>query len=572
MNVALNPVKSDIRIAALAPEDSPVGQALKVFGPLVDRILGIRGMRKIYEDHNLQGLSAQQFAAQVVDALQVTVDVNLDALNRIPKQGPVLVVCNHPFGGMEAVIILRELLKVRPDTKVLGNTALQVFRELSEAMIFTNPLVTSQRNLPSLRQALAHLKDQGLLLIFPAGRVSYYRKDLHRVTDHDWNRIVGHLLHKSDAQLVPCHISGSNSRLFLTLGYIWARFKILMLPREMLKMRGRHVSITIGSATPSGVFNRTNVADTTQLTRLLTYLQNVKLSLAKPVTAADQHKPLADAVDPAAIAAEIAALPEEQTLVSYKNFQAYYGQQDQLPQTVQEIARQRELVFRTLDEGSGEPIDTDNYDASYVHLFVWDKAASQLLGAYRIGRCDELRENGQVYLSQAYDLADSFFDTPALELGRSFVTPSYQKNHVSLHLLWRAIGAYLRKNPQYRKLYGTVSLSRQYDVRSIAVMCDTLIQPTTRVSARHNLVCDLGPDWADFKARYAPLSLTQISQIVQGLEQDSKDVPVLLRHYHKVGAEFLAVSVDPNFNNTPGLLLQVDIDKLPEKKRQAYVA
>ena len=570
MNVILNQVKSDIRIAALAPKGTWLGRILSLVGPLLDRLLGIRGMRAIYEDHNLADLDAHQFATQVVTALDVDVTVNQHGLQNIPAEGPVLVVCNHPYGGMEAVIIIQELMKVRKDTKVLGNTALHVFQELQEVMIFTNPLISSQRNLPSLRQALSHLQDDGLLLLFPAGRVSYYRKDLGRITDHSWNRIVGHLLQKSSAMLVPCHVSGSNSRLFIVMGYLWARLKILMLPREMLKMKGKSVAITLGHATPAGRLARADIQESTRLARLLTYLQNVHMELPPAVISAEDHQPLAPAVEPAVIEAEIANLPAEQTLLTYKNYIACHGSQTQLPETVKEIARQRERVFRVLDEGSGEPCDTDKFDALYVHLFVWDQVNHRLLGAYRIGRTDELAEN--VYLSQAFDFADGFFDSPSLELGRSFVTPEYQKNHVSLHLLWRAIGAYLRKYPQYRKLYGTVSLSRQFDLRSISVMCDALISPSDQVRPKHTLHSDLGPDWADYKTQTGEVSINQLSHIVQGLEADSKDLPVLLRHYHKVGAKFLAVSVDPNFNNTPGLLLLVDIDKLPEKKRQAYVA
>ncbi len=567
----MNHVNSDIRIASLAPQDSLIGRILKVCGPLLDRLLGVRGMRAIYEEHQLAGLDAQTFAAEVVKALDVTVTVDGQGLDTVPREGPVLVVCNHPFGGMEAVIILQELLKVRSDTKVLGNTALQVFRELSDVMIFTNPLITSQRNLPSLRRALAHLKNNGLLLVFPAGRVSYYRKDLGRTCDHDWNRLVGHLLQKSDAQLLPCHVQGNNSRLFIIMGYIWARLKILMLPREMLKMRGKSVVIRLGNPTPGDRFARAGLEETTHLARLLSYLQQVDRQLPPVVTRAEDHEPLAEAAAPEEIEAEIAALPGQQVLVKYKNYVACYGSQDQLPRTVHEIARQRERVFRMLDEGSGAALDTDHFDALYVHLFVWDTEAARLLGAYRMGRSDDLRKNGRVYLSQSYDFDDSFFDQPCLELGRSFVTPEYQKNHVSLHLLWRAIGAYIKAHPQYRKLYGTVSLSRQYDFRSICAMCDALIQSNDQVKPRHGMDTRLGPEWDDYKTLYPDMSITQLSRIVQSLEADNKDLPVLLRHYHKVGAEFLAVSVDPNFNNTPGLLLQVDIDKVPEKKRQAYV-
>jgi putative hemolysin len=196
------------------------------------------------------------------------------------------------------------------------------------------------------------------------------------------------------------------------------------------------------------------------------------------------------------------------------------------------------------------------------------------MGAYRMGRTDELRKSGRVYLSEMFDFDDAFYaDHPAsLEMGRSFVTPEYQKNYYSLHLLWRGIGAYLRLYPQYRRLYGTVSLSRQYDLRSICVMCDALIEPSALVTPRWPLDTGLGPEWANYRDQAGTVKLDQVSAIVRSLEKDGKDIPILLRHYYKLGAKFLAVGVDPNFNHTPGLLLSVSIDDMPENKRKSYIS
>ena len=566
-------VKSDIRIASLAPQGTTLSKVLAVVGPGIDRLLGISAMRGVYERYQLQGLAPEEFIKTVLKGLEVKIVSRGEGFAKLPKEGPVLVVCNHPFGGMEALIVLQELLAERKDVKALGNVALQIFRELEDALIFTNPLISSQKNLPSLRQTLKHLNDNGVVVIFPAGRVSYYRKDLKRVTDHQWNRLIGHLLRKSDAQLMPIHISGSNSRLFLVMGYIWSRFKILMLPREMLKLRGKTVSLQNGSPTPNKLVDTSDIDQTTKLARLLTYLQGIVLELPKQTVSINDHLDIAEPFPAEELDDEVNKLPSDQILITYKKFVVGYGSQAQLPKLVHEITRQRERAFREFEEGSGKSLDTDEYDAKYTHLFVWDTQGKGLLGAYRIGHSDQLRADGDVYLSQMFDFADEFFtDSPRLELGRSFVTPEYQKSHVSLHLLWRGIGAYWLAHPKYRKVYGTVSLSRQYDLRSIAAMCDTLIEPDPLVSPKFVLETNLGPDWQDYKSGFDSFSLPELSRVVSCLEEDNKDIPVLLRHYYKSGAKFLGVAVDPNFNNTPGLLLEVDIDQLPESKRKTYVS
>ncbi len=573
MNAGSQSVRSDIRIAALVPRTTLLGKILAVTGPALDRLLGIRAVRRLYEENRLAGIEAREFSRRVVECLGVDVVVHHANKTSIPVSGPVLVVCNHPYGGIEAIVLVHELLKVRSDVKVLGNTALRIVRELSDVMIYTNPLVSSQRNLGSIRQASSQLKNGGVLLIFPAGRVSYFRKDLGRTTDHDWNRIVGHLIAHSSAAVVPTFIDGFNSRMFIALGFIYSRLKILLLPREMLKLNNKQVGIYMAQPIKNLDFSTANIDQSTRVARLMTYLQGVKKTLPASQTSADRLLPLAKDPDSSVIDREIAKLPGAQVLLTYRDFVVCFASQNQVPETVHEIARQRERTFRLFDEGSGQPIDGDSYDRHYVHLFAWDTKQRKLLGAYRIGQTDLLRESGKVYLSQMFDISDAFYEEneASLELGRSFVTPDYQKNHYSLHLLWRGIGAYLQRHPRYDRLYGTVSLSRQYDLRSTCVICEALIEPTKLVSARNPLDTDLGPEWDEYKNKEGALGLKQISMIVRNLENGERDLPVLLRHYHKVGAKFLAVGIDRNFNNTPGLMLSVDINNMPKTKRKLYL-
>jgi len=379
---------SDLRVAALARRDTTRGRILAFAGPLLDRLLGIRAMRRFYEDHQLAGLAAGEFCERAVQGLGVQVNIKGEGLDAVPAEGPVLVVCNHPYGGMEAVIVMGELLKVRRDVKVLGNSALRVFRELQSVLIYTDPLHPGQKNLASLRKSLAQLRAGGLLVVFPAGRVSYYRKDLKRITDHEWSRVVGHLARHSGASVLPIYISGTNSRLFLIMGYLYARLKMLMLPREMLKLNNQQVDFVTGLPISHKVFDKLNVDQASRFARLMTYLQGVEKKLPEAKTDPASFAPLAKKPRPEEIEAEIASLPERQVLLRYREFVVCFGSQQQLPATVREIARQRERTFRLHDEGSGEPIDTDGFDATYVQLFIWDTQRQALMGAYRMGRTD----------------------------------------------------------------------------------------------------------------------------------------------------------------------------------------
>ena len=272
--------------------------------------------------------------------------------------------------------------------------------------------------------------------------------------------------------------------------------------------------------------------------------------------------------------AEIARLPEEQILMEHKQFVVGYGSADQIPLMLREIGRVREITFRAFQEGNGGPEDRDEFDLTYLHLFTWDCEARALVGAYRLGKTDLLRKdvgNAGVYLSQFFNFADNFFDgPPMLEIGRSFVAPDYQRNHNSLFLLWCGISRYLIKNPKYRRLYGLVSMSRLYDGRAMAVMRDVLLEPRDDVIAGQRYDPDLGEPWHDFLEKTRPFTMKDLSRMVKALESDEKDVPALIRHYHKLGATFHEMGVDTCFNNTPGLLLRLNCEQIPDKYKKMY--
>ncbi len=130
---------------------------------------------------------------------------------------------------------------------------------------------------------------------------------------------------------------------------------------------------------------------------------------------------------------------------------------------LREIGRLRELAFRRVGEGTGARRDLDRYDAWYRHVVLWDEQALAIVGAYRLGEAGTiLRERGLdgLYSASLFDYAPEAqaFLPEAVELGRSFVQPAYWGSR-SLDYLWQGIGAYLRKRPEVRYLFGPVSLS-----------------------------------------------------------------------------------------------------------------
>lgn len=552
------------------------GSLLGIALRLLDRMLGVSKMNDIYQQHNMAGLNKEEFARKLLSVMNIEVIGGSEVSYKIPADGPLVIASNHPFGGIEGVILCLILGQIRPDLKVLANQGLKLFPELNDYFIFTNPLSENDpKNGASIRTSLKHVKQGKALLIFPAGRVSYYQNDKGRISDHKWNRIVAKLVDASNAQYLPVYVSGENSPLFHRLGRIYFRLRLFMLARELLNKQDTSISISAGTSVKSGAYNtKGDLSLQTDLFRVQSYCQDPNWRGTWPEDKSNQLKPLAKQTPWAAIEAELSELPKDQLLLSQNKFEVYFGYQHQLPNTVNEIALLRELVFRGHNEGSGEPIDTDEFDATYTQLFVINREQQKIIGAYRMGQTDKLLEQGdikQLYLSRMFHFTPEFANLrePCLELGRSFLIPEYQQSFQGLYLLWRGIGAFVFKYPQYRTLYGTVSLSKLYDMRSVAIMKRALITPTTQVKPFVEFEFPLHEELSEFADR-TPLA-PHVTALLSCIEKDGKDIPILAKHYQKMGSKFHCLGIDKSFNDTPGLLLSVDLPNTPKKLLKLYM-
>jgi putative hemolysin len=198
----------------------------------------------------------------------------------------------------------------------------------------------------------------------------------------------------------------------------------------------------------------------------------------------------------------------------------------------------------------------------------------QIIGAYRMGQTDKLLANGNLdnlYLHRMFNFSPEFINRqqPCLEMGRSFLIPEYQRSFQGLFLLWRGIGAFVCQYPQYRTLYGTVSISKLYDVRSAAIIQQAMVTHTDKVTARAPFEYNLPPEVTDFAKQHELKE--HVAALLKGIESDGKDVPILLKHYNKLGAVFHCLGIDKSFNDTPGLLLSVDLPSAPEKLLKLYM-
>jgi len=168
-------------------------------------------------------------------------------------------------------------------------------------------------------------------------------------------------------------------------------------------------------------------------------------------------------------------LPADCELIRNGEFTVYLASAVQIPRLLLEIGRRRELAFRLVGEGTGRQIDLDWFDDHYYHLFLWNRADGRLAGAYRLALTSEVLDRFGIrglYTSTLFRYQPQFFERigPAIELGRSFVSPEYQKSYSPLLLLWKGITRFVQQRPEAAVLFGAVSISRDYRAASRGLM------------------------------------------------------------------------------------------------------
>jgi putative hemolysin len=517
------------------------------------------------------------------DWLRLDVDLPAGDLERIPSRGPALVAADHPTGAMEGVLLLAMLLRIRTDVKVLANRWLARLPAFEQLVIPVD--VFGEHNTQALREALRHLRGGGMLLAFPAGEVARGRWLSRRPQEGRWQRSFAGLQRLADAPVVPVHVDARGPGWIERLGALHPLLRTALLPRALLHQRGGPVAVRCGhSIAPSQLerFGHDDRARADYL-RLRTEILARRVSNTAPVAPAPRplQSPLAVRGDVAQLSAEIAQLGADNLLLTANGMQVFCVRAKEAPAVLLEIGRLRELTFRGVGEGSGAERDLDRFDASYRHLFVWDAAAHEIVGSYRLGLSDELLAAGgddALYTAGFYTFAQKFWQrlSPALELGRSFVQPRYQKGFAPLLLLWRGIGAFVTRNPRYRNLFGTVSISADHHATSVRLMVDYL--------RSHCLATDLAPlvrskkPWAaapheQRSLRWLPQQIAElhdVSAMVRELEVHRAGVPVLLEQYLKLGAKLLGVNVDPAFQTIDALVV-VDLLSAPSHLQQRYL-
>src|ERR1700733_803419 len=574
-------------------DQTPAGVLSRVaeFSGLAERLSPVGKVRDLYrrvqrspEGFRLEGLLAE---------MRVDLRFNDADRSRIPATGPVVVVANHPYGVLDGAILTVLLTRVRPDVKVLTNLLLSDIPELQQHCIFLDPFQTDRpadSNRKALREALGWLQQGGMLAIFPAGEAAHWQMPAAQITDPAWNDTAVRLIRRTRATALPVYFCGHNSVGFQLLGMIHPRLRSAFLLQEFLQQEGKEVEVRIGSAIPADAID--SIHDDREAINYLrsrTYLLARRSRMETPRSvrlrsriASRIQQPVASAVHPELLQNEIDSLPSNRRLTENTEFAVYHATAREIPNLLLEVGRVRELTFRRAGEGTGKRRDLDSFDAYYWHVLLWSKTKRELVGGYRAGSTSEiLAERGLagLYTSTLFRYDESLFQKlgPALELGRSFVRPEYQRQYAPLLLLWKGIAHLVAKRPEIPVLFGAVSISNDYNEAS-REMIYRFFEARMMEDDLAGLIEPRRPFRPGFLRRWdcrsmcrALRDLDEPPQPITDIEADGKGLPILLRQYAKIGGRLLGFNVDRNFSNVLDGLVVVDLRQTEPAVLERYM-
>ena len=528
-----------------SPSIAPARRAaLTAARPFLSWLVRLRTYRGLYEQ--TKALIDRPFESRVLDALQIQVSLAHDEMSFIPSEGPLIVASNHPHGAVDGLVLAAVVRRRRADVRVLTNYLAARIPELAELCFFVDPFgarASAANSYAGLRAAHLWVRNGGALVMFPAGEVAHeHGPDRCRI-ESPWRITVGRIALATGAPVVPAFIAGANTKVFYAAGRVHPVLRTALLAREFLHKRGASIAVRVGPALSirGGIAAASDARAATQSIR-----QAVERLGRDPIPG------------------EIARLPRDSCLVESGAFHVFVAEARRVPATLREIGRLREVTFRGVGEGTGRELDLDAFDERYLHVFCWDRERQRIVGAYRMGATDRIIASAGItglYTRTLFRYDERLIArlSPALELGRSFVRAEYQRSHNALLLLWRAIGQFVARHPQYRVLFGPVSISSRYSEASHGLLMAFL--------RRHHLDRDLAklvdaitPHVVDPRPAAAiPESIDDVNRLVARAEADGKGVPVLLRQYLKLNAKLLGFNIDPQFGDALDALMMVDL-------------
>ncbi|WP_297809970.1 lysophospholipid acyltransferase family protein [uncultured Methylophaga sp.] len=523
-----------------------------------------------------QDLHGFDFIDQVLDYFNFSYSISHRDRSNIPATGRVVIVANHPLGALDGLSLLKLVGEVRRDVRIVANDMLMNCQALESLFLPVDNLSKSTRK-SSISRIVDSLNNDEAVIVFPAGEVSRFRPN--GIRDGKWNSGFLNFAKKSNAPILPIYVGARNSSLFYSASMVYKPLSGMMLAHEMFNKTSKNITMRVGEAIPYQQINDLPLVKAEKAKLLRRHLYRMAKG-KKPLFKTEQT--IAHPQERRIIKRELQQAELLGETADNKKIYLFDYQPDSA--VMHEIGRLRELTFRQVGEGTGKKRDLDRYDRDYRHLILWDEQELEIAGAYRLGEVSRIQAqlgSRGIYSEELFDYdrikMQRYFDQ-GIELGRSFVSPRYWGRR-SLDYLWYGIGAYLKRYPEIRYLFGPVSLTNSYPDFAKGLIVSYYRhyfgdQDRLANARVPYLLDDSMQDrvWQTLSGEDADEDFTLMREQLMHM---NVTVPTLYKQYADIcergGARFLDFNVDADFGHCIDGLVMIDLQQLKAAKRKRYL-
>lgn len=504
------------------------------------------------------------WVARMLSVLHFCCETHPHDFKNIPARGPVIVIANHPT-VMDGMALVHTVASVRKDIKIVSNHLLpMIFPQISELTIGIQNMA-GKVGLKKFKEMNEHLKNGGVLIICPAGKLASW--SLSGLKEHDWKPGFLQLAIRNNAALVPLYISGRNSMRYYLTATFWRQLSNLMIIRESLRHRGKTLQIKIGQQIDLRSLHLEDEDHQFIASHCLKHLQSMGnlgpalVGTIPPEKCDDSRSQLITALKPCKVLKEFS---DGKKILVYR-----YANEESSP-VINELGILREKCYREIGAGTGKLADNDVYDNNYYHILLWDPCEAEIIGAYRVIPVAELLAQQGItglYSNTLFTYHDSAYEylEKSMELGRGFIQKKYQKTN-ALDYLWQGIFCFLTCYPECKYLLGVLTIPATYptDVQQLIVAFYNIYFP-----AENEICSPVEPFLVEDENIHNVFSSENFSDdwlVLNGLlKKNGYELPwpykQAAKWFSPGGSSINSFTQDRSFNSIAGLNLS-SIDKL----------
>ncbi len=179
----------------------------------------------------------------------LSLDIRYGSHASVPKQGPLIVIANHPYGILDGLMLGNLLQRTRGDFRILANSVFRKAEEIDRVVLpisFDDSKEAIALNIATRKKSLEYLSRGGAIAVFPGGTVSTAARPFSKPMDPGWRSFTARMIAKSGASVLPVYFHGHTSRMFQIASHMHVTLRMGLLINEFGKRVDTPVGISIG--------------------------------------------------------------------------------------------------------------------------------------------------------------------------------------------------------------------------------------------------------------------------------------------------------------------------------------